>query len=40
MKICRIVVHPDYFRQGIAETLLNHLQFPCKWKNYPFRPVI
>ena len=32
MKISRIVVHPDYLRQGIAETLLNHLQFTCKWE--------
>ncbi|MFE4895307.1 GNAT family N-acetyltransferase [Peribacillus butanolivorans] len=32
IEICRIVVHPDYFRQGIAETLLNHLQFTCKWE--------
>ena len=32
MRICRMIVHPAYFRQGIADALLNDLQLQGGWE--------
>lgn len=32
MEICRMVVHPDHFRKGIAQALLTQLQHTVPWE--------
>lgn len=32
VEICRMIVHPDHFRKGIANTLLTHLQKTVPWE--------
>ena len=32
VEICRMIVHPDHFRKGIANALLTHLEISVPWE--------